>query len=102
MNFMMVQFRIKKYRILNLEIWNIRKGTLVSWEQCYGSFIIESNLKELKIDLNVPSFLDRTAQLAAAKVEKKKSNMKIHVERTIQSVKKFKVICNEMSSTLHR
>ena len=75
---------------------------MVSWEQCYGGFIIESDLKELKIDLNVPSFMDRTAQLAAAKVKKKKPNMKIHVERTIQSVKKFKVICNEMSSTLHR
>ena len=62
------------------------------------SFTIESDLKELKVDLNIPSFLGGRAQLTAAEVKESPTiaSVRIHVERAIQRVKKFKVIRNEM------
>ena len=66
------------------------------------SFTIESDLKELKVDLNIPSFLGGRAQLTAAEVKESPTiaSVRIHVERAIQRVKKFKVIRNEMPLTL--
>ena len=66
-------------------------------------FTIESDLKELKVDLNIPSFLGGRAQLTAAEVQESPTivSVRIHVERAIQRVKKFKVIRNEIPLTLH-
>ena len=66
------------------------------------SFTIESDLKELKVDLNIPSFMGGRAQLTAAEVKESPTiaSVRIHVERAIQRVKKFKVIRNEMPLTL--
>ena len=66
------------------------------------SFTIESDLKELKVDLNIPSFLGGRAQLTAAEAKESPTiaSVRIHVERAIQRVKKFKVIRNEMPLTL--
>ena len=65
-------------------------------------FTIESDLK-LKVDLNIPSFLGRRAQLTSAEVKESQTivSVRIHVERAIQRVKKFKVIRNEIPLTLH-
>ena len=66
-------------------------------------FTIESDFKELNVDLNMPSFLGGRAQLTAAEVKESQTiaSVRIHVERTIQRVKKFKVMRNEMPLTLH-
>ena len=66
-------------------------------------FIIESDLKYLKVDLNITSFLGGRAQLTVAEVSKSQTiaSMKIHVEHAIQRVKELKVIRNEMPLTLH-
>ena len=57
-------------------------------------FSIESDLKELKVDLNIPSFLGWRAQLTAAEVKESQTvaSVRIHVERAIQRVNKFKVM----------
>ena len=66
-------------------------------------FTTESDLKELNVDLNIPSFLSGRAQLTAAEVKGNQTiaSVRIHVVRTNQRVKKFKVIRNEMPLTLH-
>ena len=62
-----------------------------------------TDLKELKVDLNIPSFLDGRIQLTAAEVKNLQTivSMTIYVERAIHRAKKFKVIRNEIPLTLH-
>ena len=89
---------VRKSGILEKELWSPGESVMTD---C--GFTIESELKELKVDLNIPSFLGRRAQLTAAEVKESQTiaSMRIHVKRAIQRVKKFKVIRNEMSLTLH-
>ena len=65
--------------------------------------VVSKDLKELSVDLNIPSFLGGRAQLTATEVKESEAiaPVRIHVERAIQRVKKFKVIKNEMPLTLH-
>ena len=79
---------------------NIRKGTLVLLD-C--GFTMENDLKELKIDFNILSFLAGRAQLMAAAVKESQTiaSVRIHVECAIQRLKKFKVIRKKMPLTLH-
>ena len=77
---------VKKSGILEKELWSPGDSVMAD-----RSFTIERDLKEVKVDLNIPSFLGRRAQLT----------VRIHVERAIQRVKKFKVIRYVMSLTLH-
>ena len=89
----------------------VRKSGILEKELCSPGdsvmadrgFTTESDLKELKVDLNIPSFLRERAQLTAAEVKESQTiaSVRIHVERAIQRVKKFKVIRNEMPLTLH-
>ena len=60
-------------------------------------------MKELKVDLIMPSFLGRRAQLTAAEVKENQTigSVRLLVELTIQRDEKFKVIRNEMHLTLH-
>ena len=66
-------------------------------------FTMDSSLKDLKVDLNIPFFVVGRAQLTTAEVKKSQTiaSVRIHVECAIQRVQKFKVITNEMPLTLH-
>ena len=66
-------------------------------------FTIEDDLKAIKVHLNIPSFLRGRDQLTAAEVKESQTiaSVRIHVERAIQRIKKFKVIQNTIPLTLH-
>ena len=55
---------VRKSGILEKELWS--PGDSVMAER---GFTIKSDLKELNVDLNIPSFLDGRAQLTAAEVK---------------------------------
>ena len=89
---------VRKSDILEKELWCPRYSVMAD---C--GFTIESDFKELNVDLNMPFFLGGRAQLTAAEVKESQTiaSVRIHVERAIQRVKKFKVMRNEMPLTLH-
>ena len=66
-------------------------------------FTIEKNLKELNVTLNIPAFLEGRDHLSAEEVVESQSiaAVRIHVERFITGVKKFRVIKQEIPLTLH-
>ena len=61
-------------------------------------FVIYHELKELGVVLNIPCFLAGRDQLTAVEVKESQSiaSVRIHVERAIQRVKKFRVLRNEI------
>ena len=66
-------------------------------------FMIEEDLKPLNVTLNIPAFLDQKDQLSEEEVKESQTivSVRIHVERAIQRVKKFRQIRNEILLTLH-
>ena len=68
---------VKKSGILEKELWSPGDSVIAD-----RGFTIESDLKELKGDLNIPSFLGGRAQLTAAKVKESQTiaSVRIHVE----------------------
>jgi len=67
-------------------------------------FLIEDDLKQfgVKFKLNIPPFLDGREKLTAAEVKEGQTiaSIRIHVERAIQRVKKFKILSNVITLTL--
>jgi hypothetical protein len=65
-------------------------------------FIIEDDLAEMGIMLNIPPFTSSTAQMTPAEIAK--TNMiathRIHVERLISSIKKFKLVSGTVPLSL--
>ena len=61
-------------------------------------FVIYYELKELGVVLNIPCFLAGRDQLTAAEVKESQSiaSVRIHVKRSIQRVKKFRMLRNEI------
>ena len=66
-------------------------------------FTIAEELKPLGVKLNIPCFLDGRTQLTKAEVKESQTiaSVRIHVERAIQRVKRFKILRNEIPLTLH-
>ena len=66
-------------------------------------FVIYDELKELCVVSNIPCFLAGRDQLTAAEVNESQSiaSVRIHVERAIQGVKKFRVLRNEIPLSFH-
>ena len=89
---------VRKSGILEKELWSP-----VDRVKMDRGFTIKSDIKELNVDWNIPSFLGGRAQLTVAKVKESQTiaSVRTHVKRVIQRVKKFKVIRNKMSLTLH-
>ena len=89
---------VRKSGILEKELWSPGDSVMAD-----RGFTIESDLKELNVDLNIPSFLGGRAQLTTAEVKESQTivSVRIYVERAIQRVKKLKVIRNEIPLTLH-
>ena len=66
-------------------------------------FVVYDELKELRVVLNIPSFLAGRDQLTAAEVMEGQlvASVRIHVERAIQRAKKFRVLRNEIPLSFH-
>ena len=66
-------------------------------------FKIEEDLKPLGVNLNIPSFLEGRDQLSEREVIESQTiaSVRIHVERAIKRVKRFRQIRNEIPLTLH-
>ena len=66
-------------------------------------FTIEDDLKPFNVKLNIPSFLENKDQLSHEDIIESQAiaSVRIHVERAIRRIKKFKAIRNEIPLTLH-
>ena len=66
-------------------------------------FLISDDLESIGVSLNIPAFLNGRDQLTKAEVKESQAfaSVRIHVERAIQRVKKFRQIRNEIPLTLH-
>ena len=66
-------------------------------------FTIQNLLKPLGVSLNIPAFLQGREQLTMEEVTESQTiaAVRIHVERAIQRVKKFRQIRNEIPLVLH-
>ena len=66
-------------------------------------FTIDEELKQLKVNLNIPAFLVGRSHLTKAEVKESQTiaSVQIHVERAISCIKKFRIIRNEIPLTFH-
>ena len=66
-------------------------------------FTIKELLDPLKVELNIPAFLEGRTQFTTEEVKESQTiaSVRIHVERAIQRVKKFRQIRNEIPLALH-
>ena len=66
-------------------------------------FTIDEELKQLKVDLNIPAFLGGRSQLTKAEAKESQTiaSVRIHVEQAISRIKKFRIIQNEIPLTFH-
>ena len=84
--------------ILKKELWDEGDSMMAD-----RGFTIEDDLKPLKVGLNIPAFLGGREQLTEDEVKESQgiAAVRIHVERAIQRIKKFRQIRNEIPLTLH-
>ncbi|XP_028411611.1 uncharacterized protein LOC114534369 [Dendronephthya gigantea] len=84
--------------LLNKELWDKDDAIMAD-----RGFTIEEELSKIGVQLNIPAFLDGREQLTKGEVKESQSiaSVRIHVERAIQRVKKFKQIRNEIPLVLH-
>ena len=66
-------------------------------------FTIEDNLKPLNVSLNIPALLGNKGHLSEQEVKESQTiaSVRVHVERAIQHVNKFRQIRTEIPLTLH-
>ena len=79
--------------------WNSGKDSVMADR----GFTVADDLSPLGVSLNIPCFLEGRDQLTAAEVKESQTiaSVRIHVERAIQRIKKFRVLRNEIPLTLH-
>ena len=89
---------VAKSGILNDNLWG--GGDSVMADQ---GFLIHEDLEKIGVSLNIPAFLGGRQQLTKAKVKESQTiaSVKIRAERTIQRIKKFRLVRNEMPLNLH-
>ena len=89
---------VRKSGILEPTLWNSGDSVMAD-----RGFTISDDLKPLNVSLNIPHFLSGRTQLTAAEVKESQTiaSVRIHVERAIQRVKRFKILRNEIPLTLH-
>ena len=89
---------IKRSGILNSLLWDEGDSLMAD-----RGFTISEDLKPLKVQLNIPAFLGRRDQLSEEEVLNSKTiaSVRIHVERAIERVKKFKLFINKIPLVLH-
>ncbi len=65
-------------------------------------FTIGDDLKPLKVDLNIPAFLKGRERFEEEVKESQTiAAVRIHVERQMERIKRFKIIRNEISLSMH-
>ena len=84
--------------LLEQTLWD--KGDSVMADR---GFTIEEELNELNVKLNIPCFLSGRDQFTVAEVKESQAiaSVRIHVERAIQRIKRYRILRNEMPLTLH-
>ena len=89
---------VERSGLLNRHLWEANDSIMAD-----RGFTITDLLKPLGVELNIPSFLDGRKQFSEEEVKESQiiSSVRIHVERAIQRIKKFKQIRNEIPLTLH-
>ena len=89
---------VNRSGILHEKLWGENDSIMAD-----RGFTITDLLKPLNVALNIPSFISGREQLTEEEVNESQmiASVRIHVERAIQRVKKFKQIRNEIPLTLH-
>ena len=89
---------VQKSGFLSPGLWKANDSVMAD-----RGFTIEEELRKLLASLNIPCFLAGRDQLTVAEVKESQSiaSVRIHVERAIQRIKKFRIIRNEIPLTLH-
>ena len=89
---------VKRSGFLTKELW--KKDDSVMADR---GFTIAEDLRKLDVSLNIPAFLEQRDQFTKEEVEESQTiaSVRIHVERAIQRVKKFRQIRNEINLCLH-
>ena len=87
----------KRNGILNKNVWNDNDSIMADRD-----LTIQNELAPLNVKLNIPSFLGGRAQLTEPEAKKSLTiaSVKIHVERAITRIKKFKAL-KHILLTLH-
>ena len=89
---------VNRSGILDPRFWKLEDSVMAD-----RGFTIEDELGAIGVKLNIPSFLDGREQLTKDEVKESQSiaSVRIHVERAIRRIKKFKQIRNEIPLVLH-
>lgn len=89
---------VRKSGFLQKYLWDTGDSVMAD-----RGFLIENDLKQFGVNLNIPAFLDGRNQFTAIELKESQTiaSVRIHVERAIQRVKKFKILRNEIPLTLH-
>ena len=89
---------VNRSGFLSKELWELNDSVMAN-----RGFTIEDELDKIGVTLNIPSFLGGREQLTKAEVKESQTiaSVRIHVERAIQRIKKFKIIRNEIPLSLH-
>ena len=89
---------VKRSGLVDERLWDENDSIMAD-----RGFTVADLFQPLKVDLNIPAFLEGRAQFSEHEVVESQniSSVRIHVERAIQRVKKFKQIRNEIPLTLH-
>ena len=89
---------VRRSGLLKKELWENNDSVMAD-----RGFKISEDLKKLGVNLNIPSFLDGREQLSESEVKESQTiaSVRIHVERAIERVKRFRQISTEIPLTLH-
>ena len=89
---------VQRYDILKKDLWDESDSLIADI-----GFTVENVLKPLGVSLNIPAFLHGREQLNNEEVTESQTiaAVRIHVERAIERVKKFRRIGNEIPLVLH-
>ena len=89
---------VRRSGFLNKDLWDKDDSVIAD-----RGFTIEEELANINVSLNIPSFLEGRNQFTLAEVKESQTiaSVRIHIERTIQRIKRYKIIRNEISLSLH-
>ena len=89
---------VRRSGLLTKELWN--EGDSIMADR---GFTIANDLKKLKVDLNIPAFLNGREWFDTEDVQESQTieAVRIHVERQMERIKRFKIIRNEISLSMH-
>ena len=83
---------------LKKDLWNESDSLMAD-----RGFTVENSLKPLDVLLNILAFINGMEQLTNEEVTESQTiaSVRVHVERAIQRIKKFRQISNEVPLVLH-